>query len=76
MTKKLLVLYVFHEYNANVEYFIKNSIYYDENVDFIMIANNKNVKYECPNYVKRLYRDNIGYDFGGWSEGILKDDLY
>jgi len=76
MTKKLLVLYVFHEYNANVEYFIKNAIYYDENVDFIMIANNKNVKYECPNYVKRLYRDNIGYDFGGWSEGILKDDLY
>jgi hypothetical protein len=76
MTKKLLVLYVFHEYNANVEYFIKNAIYYDENVDFIMIANNKNVKYECPNYVKRLYRDNIGYDFGGWSEGIIKDDLY
>ena len=39
---KLLVLYVFHIYNDRVNHFIKNCIFNDENVDFILISNNKN----------------------------------
>jgi lipopolysaccharide biosynthesis protein len=23
-----------------------------------------------------MFRDNLGYDFGGWSDGLLTDDLY
>ena len=38
---RLLVLYVFHEYNNRVQYFIDHAIFYDENVDFIMISNKK-----------------------------------
>ena len=73
---KTLVLYVFHIINDNVNKFIEKCIFYDENVDFIMISNNKTNKLEVPSYVKTLFRDNIGYDFGGWSEGILLNDLY
>lgn len=29
-----------------------------------------------PDYVKKLFRDNIGFDFGGWSEALLIDNLY
>ena len=47
-----------------MEHFIKNAIFYDKNVDFIMISNNKDKEIDVPDYVKILYRDNIGYDFG------------
>jgi lipopolysaccharide biosynthesis protein len=40
-----------------------------------MISNNPN-KIEVPHYVKTLFRENIGYDFGGWSDALLKDNLY
>jgi len=73
---KLLVLYVFHDYNDRVKHFIENCIFYDENVDFIIISNDKNNKFEVPHYVKTLFRDNIGYDFGGWSDALLKNKLY
>jgi hypothetical protein len=73
---KLLVLYVFHIYNNRVEHFIKNCIFYDENIDFIVISNDKNNTFEAPVYVKKLYRDNIGYDFGGWSDALLTNNIY
>jgi lipopolysaccharide biosynthesis protein len=73
---KLLVLYVFHIYNDRVEHFIKNCIFYNKNIDFIIISNNKNNNYEAPDYVKKLFRDNIGFDFGGWSEALLINNLY
>jgi hypothetical protein len=73
---KLLVLYVFHVYNNRVDHFIKNCIFNDENVDFIIISNNKNNKFDVPDNVKLLFRDNIGYDFGGWSDALLTDNLY
>lgn len=73
---KTLVLYVFHEYNDRVKQFINNAIFYDKNTDFIVISNNREINFETPNYVKKLFRDNVGYDFGGWSEAILTDDLY
>jgi lipopolysaccharide biosynthesis protein len=59
-----------------VKHFIENCIFYDENVDFIIISNNKNNKFEVPDYVKILFRENIGYDFGGWSDALLTDNLY
>jgi hypothetical protein len=45
---KTLVLYVFHEYNIRVEKFIKNAIFFDKNIDFIVISNNKNNKFTFP----------------------------
>jgi hypothetical protein len=74
--EKILVLYVFHIYNDRVQHFINNCIFNDENIDFIIISNDKNIKLTLPSYVKTMYRDNIGYDFGGWSEALLTNNLY
>ena len=68
---KILVLYTFHKYSNLVKYFIENAIFKDDNVDFLIISNDKNIKYDCPSFVKKIYRDNIGFDFGGWSEGYI-----
>ena len=78
---KTLVLYVFHIYNDRVQHFIDTCIFDDKNVDFIVIINNKNTTTIPETIVnngntKILYRDNIGYDFGGWSEALLTDNLY
>jgi len=73
---KMLVLFVFHKYNDRVEHFIKNCIFYDKNIDFIIISNDKNNSFETPDYVKKLFRENIGYDFGGWSDALLTNNLY
>jgi hypothetical protein len=74
---KTLVLYVFHQYNERVKNFIQNGgIFYDENIDFIFISNNKHNVFDVPPYVKTFVRDNIGFDFGGWSDALLTNDLY
>jgi lipopolysaccharide biosynthesis protein len=31
---------------------------------------------ELPKYVKLIKRDNVGFDFGAWTDGLFKDDLY
>lgn len=72
---KKLVLYVFHIYNKRVEHFINNCIFYDKDTDFVVISNGDNV-FEVPSYVTKIVRDNIGYDFGGWSEALLTNNLY
>lgn len=77
---KVLVLYVFHIYNDRVVDFIKGSIFYDENVDFIIISNDEEAKLEIPGgtltNVQVMYRKNIGYDFGGWSDALLANNSY
>jgi hypothetical protein len=76
---KLLVLFVFHQYTDRVKHFLTHSIFYDVNVDFLIICNDKNINIddEIIHYnVSVFYRDNIGYDFGGWSDGLLTNNLY
>jgi len=73
---KTLVLYVFHILNDRVHNFINNAIFKDDDVDFIIICNDKNISFNSPEYVKTMYRENIGYDFGAWSDALLTDDLY
>jgi len=42
-----------------------------------MISNNKNDSFYLPqSYVKVLFRENVGFDFGGWSDALLTDNLY
>ena len=73
---KILVLYVFYDYNYRVKHFINHTIFQDENIDFIIISNNKVCDFTPPSYVKKLYRDNIGFDFGGWSDALLNNNFY
>ena len=75
---KTLVLYVFHEYNDNVDFFLKHGIIEREGLDYLMIVNHPTltIKIELPKNVRVTNRDNIGYDFGGWSHGLFLDNLY
>lgn len=73
---KTLVLYVFHEINNRVYSFFRNCIFKDDDVDFIVIANGYNENLDLPPFVKVVRRENKGYDFGGWSEALLRDGLY
>jgi hypothetical protein len=73
---KLLVLFVYHIYNKRVKHFINNAIFEDPNIDFVVISNNGTPPEYVQPYVKVFVRQNIGFDFGGWSEALLTNNLY
>jgi lipopolysaccharide biosynthesis protein len=73
---KVLVLYVYHQYHDRVKHFIDHALFEDEHVDFIFICNDSNTSIELPPYVKQMTRENRGYDFGGWSDALLTQDIY
>jgi hypothetical protein len=76
--KKTLVLYVFHEKNERVTQFFQNALFLSERVNFLIICNNPSINkeelkqevYGKANIVDILVRENKGYDFGGWSDGL------
>lgn len=70
---KILILYVFHQYNERVQYFIDHAIFKDPYVDFIFISNDPNTQITLPSYVRLIRRENIGYDFGGWSDALEQE---
>lgn len=73
--KRTAVLYVFHEINARVIHFIQKCVFSDPNVDFYLIANDPNVQLQVP-HATVINRQNVGWDFGGWSDCLLTDDMY
>lgn len=76
---KILCLYNFHEINGSVINFIKNCLFEDKNIDFLLISNNLNITKEhlnLPNYCSFVSRENTGFDFGGWSYGLLTGKKY
>jgi hypothetical protein len=73
---KTLVLYLFHELNQRVDTFIKNAIFLDPDVDFLIINNGSEKEPILPDHVIYFKGNNIGYDFGGWSKGLLYNKLY
>ena len=74
--KKTLILYVFNIWNENVEYFIKYGCFDDPNYKFVIVCNDMNLVFEYPKYVHVIHRENIGFDFGGWSVGLLTNNMY
>jgi hypothetical protein len=72
---KTLVIYVFHQLNDRVNKFF-DAIFRDDKIDFLIVCNSLSINLSLPDYIKVHYRENIGYDFGGWSDGILTHDLY
>jgi hypothetical protein len=73
---KTLVLYVFSEINERVNTFIRNAIFLDANIDFLVINNGSSNEPVLPDYVIYFKCDNLGYDFGGWSRGLLYNNIY
>lgn len=73
---RTLVLYVFHEYNDRVDFFIKNAIFKKDNIDFVVICNDPILEFDVPDYVGILRRSNKGYDFGAWSHALFHNEIY
>jgi hypothetical protein len=73
---KTLVLYVFHELNDRVNSFIKNAIFLDPDIDFLVINNASEKEPILPDHVMYFKCENTGFDFGAWSKGLLYNDLY
>ena len=67
---KTLVVYVLHEITPLVNKFFNTSIFEDDNVHFIVVCN-ISLQLKLPSYVKIIYRENVGYDFGAWSVALL-----
>ena len=73
---KTLVLYVYHQYNSRVDFFLQRGIFEDPDVDFVIVCNNPECKLIIPSYVKLYCRENIGTDFGGWSYGLFQENNF
>lgn len=71
---KVVVVYVFHEINDNVRFFLRHGIFEDKHTDFIIVCNGPHIL-NVPSYVKYINRENIGYDFGAWSHAIHTENL-
>lgn len=78
--EKTLILYVFHEMNANVRYFMEHGLFESPDYDFLLIINNPDndsIRLDISqSNVSRMYRENIGFDFGGWFDGLTQYDRY
>lgn len=73
---KTIVVYVFSELNERVNTFIRDAIFLDPNIDFLVINNGSFTEPVLPDYVIYFKCDNVGYDFGGWSRGLLYNNIY
>jgi hypothetical protein len=56
--------------NERVEYFFKNAIFQADDVDFVIVCNSMTLEFTAPPYADVIRRDNIGYDFGAWSDAV------
>jgi hypothetical protein len=77
MGGRTLIIYSGHEINENFLFFCRNGYIDNAKYDFVFIFNNPSLKLEFsiekPN-VKIMTRENIGLDFGGWTDVLLSKD--
>jgi glycosyltransferase involved in cell wall biosynthesis len=73
---KTLIIYTFSKYTKYVKYFIDNGIINNPNYQYMIIINNLIIKIDVPDNVIVFNRENIGYDFGAWSYGLLTNEYY
>lgn len=72
---KIFISYVYYKSPSsdyNLKYFIENEVKYRNNVFYSIVINGRNVSFGLPKLsnVNIIYRDNIGYDFGGYKASI------
>ena len=72
---RTLCIYVLHEYNLNVDFFIKNGIINDPNIDFYFVVNDLQLELIVPGATV-VNRENKNFDFGGWFHILLTDNRY
>lgn len=60
-------------YNNNAT---KLHIEFDPNIKSLRIRTPEKTEFSIPAHVKFFHRENIGIDFGGWSDALLLHDFY
>ena len=84
LNKKILITYVYYETEIsikNLNFFIKNGVFYNDNIQYNFIINGNKCSIKFPDYknIKVYKRENEGYDFAGYSysiEMIKKNTFY
>lgn len=79
MLPQTLILYVFHEINDNVRFFVNNALHNNDNTTFLFIINNTNISLDDQIFPKIFshnntlvyIRKNIGHDFQGWNSALF-----
>lgn len=67
---RVAILYIFHQYNDHVRFFLKHGIRPEYEYFFIYQGVDQ-IDFPYPD--KLLRRENIGYDFGGWSDQLFRN---
>jgi hypothetical protein len=75
-----LVTYVFHKFNENVRFFLEFGYVADPTIHWRIIINDSSYHLDPKLYshwknIRVINRDNIGYDFGGYSYSIFVDPV-
>ncbi len=75
---KILIIYSYCKLDSDGEFalnfFLDNGVIQNDKYDFYFIINGKydeSLINKLPKYFNIIYRNNIGYDFGAWSDAIL-----
>lgn len=73
----IAVIYTFHEYNPNVEFFIKYGLFDSEKIHFYIVINSTDITINLNQYrnIKTYNRNNFGHDFGAWSYCLFQKTL-
>ena len=77
--KKTLVIYVFHVVNSRVKLFIQTGVFFHPSVEFLFVCNDPAFNFDIlrlPPFVRRMKRENKGFDFGAYSCGVMTNNLY
>lgn len=81
---KILIIYCTHNMNSNLKYFMNHGYIDDNNITYIYCFNgleNQSIidelkKTQTKHNVSFYLRENIGLDFGAWSQIILEKNMY
>lgn len=66
---KIAILYAFHQFNEHVQFFLKHGVLPNYEYFFIY-QGDEQINFPYPD--RLLQRENIGYDFGGWSVQLFQ----
>ncbi len=77
---KTLVIFATHCINTSLTFFLKHGYYASTDTDFYICINNPTL--DISSLIKPadnlfiVHRENVGLDFGAWSQCLLKNDMY
>jgi hypothetical protein len=76
---KNIILYAYYKGDSDgevaLDFFLKYGVKQDSNYDYYFINSGELTTQKLPSFFKVIQRENVGYDFGAWSDAILSIDI-